>query len=386
MKELQNLNSILEKGISEQINRFKALTDSLPGYVAFVNANSLKYEFVNKAFEDSFKIPVDKIVGTHIREVIGEKNYQFALPYIKVVLSGNPVSYENTFNLANGKRWIKVNYVPFFNEDKNVSSIVVLSYDITDTKQAELNLKESESKLKTLNQDKDKFFSIISHDLKNPISTIIGFLKLIQSSYNEINSDEVKTELDLIHQLASEAYSLLDNLLIWSKSQSGNLPFHPQKIKLKLLLSEIFSYFKGNSKAKNIQLTHTIDEDFYLYADYNMLSTILRNLLSNAIKFTEINGKILVIAEKTDTYTQITVSDNGIGFPEDKLKDIWKFPYTISTKGTAEESGHGFGLSLCKDFIDKHGGNIYINNNIDKKGTSINFTVPNTYPELEIIN
>lgn len=148
INELKNVYNTPESEVANQVvetnSRFQQIIDNIPGYVAYVNANTLVYEFVNLAFQKSFGIPREKIVGTHIREIIGEKNYEFALEYIETVKKGKAISYENVFNLQEGKRWIKVNYVPGFDLSGNVASIIVLSYDITEQKQAAESLKESE--------------------------------------------------------------------------------------------------------------------------------------------------------------------------------------------------------------------------------------------------
>jgi signal transduction histidine kinase/ligand-binding sensor domain-containing protein len=223
-------------------------------------------------------------------------------------------------------------------------------------KTVELKTKE----LKELNASKDKFFSIIAHDLKNPFSSIIGFSEMLKE---EINSNDLSTAGKYATQIntsAVQTFRLLENLLEWANSQHGKISFKPQAINLEDILNEEFLTLKDATNGKNIELTSSVPEKLVVFADRNMIKTILRNLISNAIKFTYKNGKIDVKAIEHDNEVEIAVSDNGIGMTKDTILKLFRIDANLSTRGTENENGTGLGLFLCKEFVEKHGGKIWV--------------------------
>jgi len=234
-------------------------------------------------------------------------------------------------------------------------------------------------KLKDLNATKDKFFSIISHDLKNPFNTLLGMSDLLLDDENKYNEQQRKEYLQHINDSTSKTYKLLENLLSWSNSQTGMINYVPEMIQLKPLVDELVLLFKESSELKNIKLQLTIEKSLKVFGDRNMLDTLLRNLISNAIKFTPKGGEISINAaatEKDPLLTRISIQDNGVGISEEKQTKLFKISEEVITKGTEEETGTGLGLILCKEFVEKQGGEIWIKSK-EGKGTTVYFTIPN---------
>jgi signal transduction histidine kinase len=220
--------------------------------------------------------------------------------------------------------------------------------------------------LKELNSSKDKFFSIIAHDLKNPFSTIIGFSEMLKDGTDSENISKTKEFAGIINTSAVRTLRLLENLLDWANSQQGNIVFNPVIVSLNDILNEELSVLNDLANEKSILLRATIHGNISILADKNMLKTILRNLISNAIKFTHRNGKIEVGAIAAGNNVEISVTDNGIGMDKETIAKLFRIDANLSTRGTENEKGTGLGLFLCKEFAEKHGGKIQVESEPDK--------------------
>ncbi|HAF29561.1 MAG TPA: hypothetical protein DCG75_10980 [Bacteroidales bacterium] len=241
-------------------------------------------------------------------------------------------------------------------------------------------IEEKNEKLQESNATKDKFFAIIAHDLLSPFNIMLGFSELLVESFNENNTDEQKKCAKEIHQKINGTYKLLESLLIWARAQKHTIAFKLVKVNLFLFTEEIIEHLRQSAEIKSIQILNHTDNDVTLNADKNMLATILRNLISNAIKFTPKDGRITVDARlipvnSNRNLVEISVKDTGLGIApgiQSKLFDISK---SISTNGTENEKGTGLGLILCKEFIEKHGGEIRVETE-PGKGSNFIFTLP----------
>jgi signal transduction histidine kinase len=237
-----------------------------------------------------------------------------------------------------------------------------------------LLLKTSNKELLILNSTKDKFFSIIAHDLRNPFNTIMGFSEVLVSKYNSIPEEKVIKYLDLINASAIHANNLLENQLQWSRSQTDRISFEPVKTKLCALVMETMYLSEGAMLKKNITSSVQVPEELEVFADENMLKTVLRNLISNAIKFTD-NGTITIAANNSNEATEIRISDTGVGISEEHLSKLFHIATNISTLGTNNEVGTGLGLILCYEFISKHAGSITVESKIGE-GTTFMVKLP----------
>lgn len=628
--ELSNLKSGIFTGNDSPLVKEKAtdkflfLSNYIQVYIAYINAATLRYEFVNELYEKSFGIPREKIIGSHIRDVMGETNYQYALKYINRVKSGESCTYENTFNFASGQKWVHVNYSPVFNSDNKVIGMALVSYDITDFKQAqekplfinkaidstsdaigisdamghhyyqnkaytdlfgyttaeeveaaggisnvtkdpevakekldiirsgipwsgelemvtksghvfpaferadiirdyagkiigligiitditerkrmEQKMKESEIKYKTiadftydleywlsnedeftyispsckritgyttqdfinnrnlfrqiihkddlslfekhdikvtknliadeidiriitrqgevrwlnhvcqpvfdgdgnyigkrgsshditgrknteklirelnkelsdLNIQKDRFISILGHDLRSPFQALLGYSDLLKANIRKFDINEIEDYINIINKSLQDTYNLLEDILLWARAQSGKITFKPQEIYLKDICDNIAEVLNPITEAKKIAINYIAVKEVTIFADIDMIKTVLRNLISNAIKFTNNGGIINISAMQTHSDIIISVLDNGIGISPESMGKLFDISRVITTKGTAKESGTGLGLLLCKEFVEKHGGKIWVESEIGK-GSEFKFTLP----------
>ncbi|WP_171594934.1 tetratricopeptide repeat-containing sensor histidine kinase [Marinifilum caeruleilacunae] len=226
------------------------------------------------------------------------------------------------------------------------------------------------------NQTKDKFFSIIAHDLRSPIASIMSFGELLWDESNEINEQNKKKYIEIIASESKLTLNLLDNLLNWAGSNSGRISAHPEHISINEIVDENLQFFKALSNIKNIRLQNSIKGKIEAYADYEMINTAVRNLVSNAIKFTSSGGLIEVKSRNgASNCTEIGISDSGIGMEEETMANLFKENSNFSTPGTRNEKGSGLGLQLCKEFIEKNEGNIYVESE-KGVGTTFWFSLP----------
>jgi signal transduction histidine kinase len=231
-----------------------------------------------------------------------------------------------------------------------------------------------------LNVRKDKFFSIISHDLREPFNTLLGFVQLLSKNIKRYSLDEIKYNVDRIQTTGESLYALLENLLTWSRIQRGAIQYEPEVIDLFELAEENMTIFMPKANHKEIILNNSIQDNTLVYADNSMVNTILRNLVSNALKFTEARGNISVSAVPREQYVEIAVSDTGQGIDSDGLSQLFRIDTQYTHVGTAGELGTGLGLSLCKELVEKNGGQIWVNSVIGKGATFL-FTLPRASKE-----
>jgi signal transduction histidine kinase len=240
----------------------------------------------------------------------------------------------------------------------------------------DLVLTQSNKELLKLNTDKDLFLSVLSHDLKSPFNALLGFSKLLLENIYEYDIETIKNHASTINKSAENTYNLLEDLLIWTQSQSGNLPYKPKVWSFNTIYFEILDMLNQNAKEKNITINHYFTEELSIFADNNMLKAVLRNLISNSIKFTNPNGTINIYAKQNPENVTITVSDNGVGIKLEDLRKLFDVSHFKSTIGTNQEKGTGIGLLICKEFIEKHGGKIWVESEVGK-GSDFKFTLPN---------
>lgn len=235
--------------------------------------------------------------------------------------------------------------------------------------------KRFQDQLVELSASRDKFFSIISHDLKSSFNAILGFSELLEQDYGELDDRERKEYVYNIRESARNAFKLLENLLEWSRVQTGNIAFIPEDLSISRLVLENFLLLKPLAQKKNIHLFSRVSIDLMARGDLNSVLTILRNLISNAIKFTPAGGKVTVEAEKNGRMVFISVRDTGVGISAANIAKLFVTGESFKTAGTDNEKGTGLGLILCKEFAEKNGGSIKVTSE-EGKGSCFTFTLP----------
>ena len=365
--EILKLHSFIQKEKRREYYYTSILNNI--GDPVFVKDDQSRLLMVNDAFCEIFNLQRDQIIGKTLSEDVSPEERDIFLKIDKQVLeNGIENINEETLTVRGGEtRIISTKKTRFLDAD-NKKYLVGVIHDITDRKKTENSLKE-------LIATKDKLFSIVAHDLRSPFNSIIGFSELLKENSNDILLEDSEQYIKIINSAAKNTLILLDNLLNWAKSQTGQLSFNPEKILFSEVAQEIITLSKSIAKSKNIALECSCTDNLEIFVDVNMLNTVLRNLISNAIKFTNVGGHIKVSAALKQDHVEITISDNGIGIPKEKCNELFSIASNTTTPGTADENGSGLGLVLCKEFIQKNNGDIWVESE-ENKGSNFIFTLP----------
>ncbi|NOU19263.1 MAG: PAS domain S-box protein [Bacteroidales bacterium] len=271
-----------------------------------------------------------------------------------------------------GQIWTEVSVAPIPMSDELFAFV---TRDITKRRQDEILINQQNIELKKLDSDKNIFISILSHDLKNPFYSILGFLELLTNNIRTYEVDKIEKQLCIINDSAQKVYNLLEDILTWSLSQSGRIDYSPQSFNYSTLCNEIIEKFKLSLLNKNITLNFYAGGNQMIVADMNMINTVIRNLISNAIKYTNLDGKIDLIVEQMPKYFRFSIKDNGVGMNTETINKLFDISQLNTTKGTLGEHGTGLGLILCKQFIERHGGELSVDSQYGK-GSTFSFTIP----------
>lgn len=273
-----------------------------------------------------------------------------------------------------------------YGDKKKINAM--LEKEVAARKANEQKLIKSERTLTTVNQTKDKFFSIISHDLRSPFGAMKGLIEMLQLEYDELDEPQRKELINEIVKATTNTYALLSDLLAWSQTQRGTIEFKPKVTHLKTHCNETIEFILPAAKNKHISIKCNVPDELYIYADLIMFTTIVRNLLSNAVKFTKPGGQIEVVARNTLSVAnnnddrklvEVSVVDNGVGISPGDLKKIFRIEEKFKSQGTENETGTGLGLVICKEFVEKHNCSISVESKVGK-GSTFKFTLPAAEP------
>lgn len=273
--------------------------------------------------------------------------------------------------------WMLISAEPIFNNEGNIIKTICTYLDVTDHRIADAALRKSEATLRELNATKDKLFSIISHDLKGPFSSIVGFSELLVDKLQKNDLKSVNEYGRIILESSWQAMDLLTNLIEWSRLQTGRMTYNPTPESFVSMAKNVIRLLNASAVQKSIDINIALNEDIMVMADRAMINTVLRNLISNAIKFTKPGGKIIIDASKKGKYLHASVADTGIGMSKDLAEKLFMFDATVSNPGTHNEKGTGLGMILSKDFISKHNGEIWVESE-PGRGSRFFFTLPVT--------
>ncbi len=358
-----------EESLKESEERFRMLTEKSnaliceldpEGQVLYANAKFLDIFGWNKSFTGSLLdccVPEDrKLFHSFIFQNDSKSKTEWTLR-------------DKNMNW----RWFRC-HPGIFKTSRGIQHFSLVMFDITEIKTQELLLKKNSKALKDLNATKDKFFAIIAHDLKNPFTNLIGASEFISSGM--ANDTETILRLGkMINSSAHKGFELLQNLLDWSRSQTGTISFEPKSYKLNRIVSECWENVKPSACAKTQNVQINIPDEIMVYGDNNMLKTVIRNLMQNAVKFTQTDGEINISAKKGKKAVTVSVEDNGVGLSAENIRKLFRIDVKFSKPGTNKETGTGLGLLLCKEFIEKHGGRIWVSSK-EGKGSKFSFSIP----------
>ncbi|WP_158846019.1 PAS domain-containing sensor histidine kinase [Algibacter sp. L1A34] len=372
-------NKRLVLNINKQEEKFSKAFHAAPFVITLSKFSDGKIFEVNKSVETISDYKTEDLIGMNSAELNlwGQKSDR--QKFLSSLSSkGFVKENEYIFRKKSGELFPGLMTAQVININ-NEDCIISVINDISNRKKAELNLRNSEATLRELNSTKDKFFSIIAHDLRTPFNGIIGFSQILSDQIKEKNYEDIDEYAEIIQTSSEHAMALLSNLMEWSRSQSGQMKFNPEYIDLITLIQKTLELLKTSSEQKQISINLDAPTNIIVYADKKMIETILRNLISNAIKFTPQNGVISINAEENETEHLISIIDSGVGIANANLEKLFQIDRLHSTSGTNDESGTGLGLILCKDFIDYHKGKIWAESEVGV-GTNMQFCLPKINP------
>lgn len=315
--------------------------------------------------------PKEELLQKNIYDIFTKEKAAFFHQAIQECLKNKEmVQIEYSLQIGAEKKWFATRI-----SWKSEQSVIFHAVDITEQKITREKIIESEKRLKDLNRTKDKFFSIIAHDLKSPFNIILGYSDLLKSEYDQLEPDQRKKLINSIDESSKNAFDLVENLLLWANSQRDNIKLSIEPLNLKKLIVESIEVHQPAAENKNINIEINVPHQLNINADIFTLRTIIANLFNNAIKFSYKKGNIKISAKQIDDAIEICIVDNGIGIPAEILPKLFKIDENVSTLGTENEKGTGLGLLLCKEFVDKYSGKIWAESELDK-GAKFYFTIP----------
>lgn len=330
-----------------------------------------EYRYVNWAFAKPFGKKPSEIIGKKIWDVFPKEEADKRFAAVKYVFeSGEQKVIEVRVPQPFPKNdlYFLTTVKPIKNEVGEVVNVICISKEITERIRNEADIKNKNDKLKELNATKDKFFSIIAHDLKNPIFALKQTAELLSDVNHPLNDSEKSEFLKEFTNSSKTVLELLENLLTWSGSQTGRIDFNPISMDVKFIVDQTIRLLNASALNKSIDLINLISESIIIKADVNMLTTVIRNLVSNAIKFTPNNGMI-TITGRIDENIHISISDTGVGISNENIEKLFKIDSNFISHGTNDEKGTGLGLILCNEFILKHDGRIDVESGVGKGST-----------------
>ena len=355
--------------------KFSKLFHLNPSACGLNDLETHQYLEVNEAFYALLGFDKGEVIGKTARELgilSSETAYSIML---KADSAGNVTNVEAGLKAKNGDiKQVLLSSENIYIQDKKYRFTVV--HDITDRKKAEQEINLKNEQLRKINSEKDKFFSIIAHDLRSPFNGFLGLTEIMAKELSSLTSTEIQKIAVNLHNSATHLFRLLENLLHWARMKQGLIPFNPEVTALPPIVFESVEMVHDSAKSKRIRIHYDFADNIEVFADTNMLQTIIRNLVSNAIKFTPRGGQITLCGkENSNKNIEIAIKDNGIGMSPLLVEQLFRIDIQTGRRGTEDEPSTGLGLLLCKEFIEKHGGKIWVES-IEGKGSTFIFTIP----------
>lgn len=375
---LEDINSQkkAEDALRESERKYRFVAEKASDIIYSVSLDK-KITFYNRAAERVFEVPIEELAKHEYSHLMLPKDKEFARKLHEERLGGKkPPIFRHAFKTPKGKIvHLEFSVNPFFDDENNVIGALGIARDITARVKAEEKLNEKNLELKELIKTKDKLLSIIAHDLRDPFNALIGFSDIILEQYNELSDKDKIRYMQQINSAANMGYNLLNNLLDWSKTQAKKIKYNPQKINLSKTINNVIYTVKNLALAKNLEIKFYTPSEIIVYADENMLRTVLRNIITNAIKFSYKNAEIIISVTDNDKNFMISIKDFGTGMKKEEFKQLLKKDNHFTKPGTAYEKGTGLGLIICEEFIQQWGGNLTIETEYEN-GSTFTFNIP----------
>jgi PAS domain S-box-containing protein len=357
-----HVRDITERRASEEslVQKKAYLTAVIENQIGFIWLKDLDGRFilVNRKFAEACKF-------TSTDELIGKTEYDInparrARKYVsqdqKVIRTGKNLVTLEKIRTEAGEQWYETFKSPVIDQNGAVIGTTGFAIDVTERKRKVEQVRRLNRRLNDINIQKDKLFSILAHDLRNPFSGSIGMFEMILTESDNLSADEIREYIALLYENTLSTYSMVENLLEWSRTQRNRMNHTPEHIRLKVLVDQAFEVLSNSAMNKQVDLQNLVTHSESVYADRDMLHTILRNLITNGIKFTKNGGSVRIESRRNGRMLEIDVTDTGIGICEKEMQKLFRIDYVPSSRGTNGEKGSGLGLQICKEFTEKHGG------------------------------
>lgn len=367
----------LKREINERDELFKAITNvCLDGFCMLEvrrdkqgNITDFVFREINSLAAKQKHLNRNEAIGKPLCDVSPIfKEKGFIEMFKEVYDSGKPFEHEYSLINGNTETWFYQQIIPYQN------GLIIFNRDISKRKLEEEKEKMLTEKLREANLNKDRIISILAHDLRSPLSGIIGLTNIMSEEYDELTDDEIKDYLQTTAKTATDIFNLLDNLLEWARIKTGKKQIEPETFDLSMQVTNVIELLQLNALTKGIEIKNDVAVKTLINADKNSVSSVLRNLVSNAIKFTKYDGVIKISSVRQNGKVEISVTDNGIGIPKEKMEKLFHFDVQ-SSMGTNFEKGTGFGLMISKDLIEKNNGSIWVES-VEGNGTTFHFSLP----------
>lgn len=371
-----SIMSVFANAINFNLRR-KVLQKTLEAKEIFENSNDGLFRISASGELITFNKSFAKILLDGNNELDVQKVFRM-IPDFDLILE-EAVNSEELLNkeikLNNSNKYLNLGIWNAEYNDKQVISLDGSLTDITEKILSQKKIQQYTAKLEEINSSKDKFFSIVSHDLKSPFTALLGYSDIILRDGKSLSNDEILNYSKIINNVAKDAFHLLENLLDWSRIQTGRMKFEPQNYHLKTIIDEITGIYKTKAAIKGIKIFNQIDTKFEVYSDLDMLQIIVNNLISNAINFNKEKGVVNIFAESIDEKIHVSIEDTGIGIKEDGLNSLFKIDVHKTSIGQAANRGSGLGLIMVKSLVENNGGEIFVKST-SGKGSVFTFSVP----------
>jgi PAS domain S-box-containing protein len=370
--EIETSNLIAEK-LMESEEKWRMLVTTIPDYIG-LHDKEARFQFLNHYAEGFSE---KDTVGKCLFDFISDKSRESYQEMFKACISTkrNQV-FEYEASGDNGIiRTYETTLVPLMQNDK-LLNIMAIARDITDRKLREREILHKTEQLQSLNIEKNKFFSIIAHDLRSPFHGLLNLTEMMADAKENFSASELTDFSRSLNKSANNLYQLLENLLKWAMVENGLIGFTPEELNLSVITLQNLRLIIERAIQKKITIVNEVPDNQIIYADEEMIKTILRNLLSNAVKFTSAGGKVIIKSEINENkMIEVSVTDTGIGMSEEVMKRLFNIGEQVGSKGTDGELSTGLGLILCKEFVEKHAGTIWTESE-EGQGSTFRFTIP----------
>lgn len=370
------VNQRLNSDITEVKTRFEKIFNTSPDAVAITSLDDSIIIDCNVSFTRISGYSKEEISGKSFGSILFWKNQDDWFSISDMIKSrGWLDNYEITFRRKDGVICTGLLSAGLISL-KGIQHIISVTRDISSRKEAEVQITLMNEKLKKVNAEKDKFFSIIAHDLINPFNIFLGMTELMEEELPNMPLPDIRKNISMLRSSASNLFKLLKNLLEWSRMERGLIPFNPVSTDLLSIVNESLVTVSEASRLKEIEIVNDIPKEIRIITDGYVFQTVFRNLVSNAVKFTHRGGQIFLSANETDgTNVEISIRDTGIGMSQTMVDNLFSLYGEVKRKGTEGEPSIGLGLMICKEFIEKHGGKIHVKSEVGK-GSEFRFTIP----------